>query len=329
MTETADPRIALMQKWSQENPALMAQAGLATLATGAGESTDPHFIAGGVNPKRLDLLRFAGVDPNGHAHPNTGHPIREPKKGKSHKKKGKGSAHGGAHITVNGVHLVVGGHENVHQQPQKHKKKNPFMGADHSKLLLVYDQAKSHHIDIVNAAMSSVEMIHTKLPPKVRQIFLAAFQSIKRMKGSSSQTYEASYEKISEALSSYKQMDANLKYTLHMPHVIPSESVSGTASLLSKLINATNAFLRTHTKSIEERKTFGMYEFRTQLYSMANAKENCNEIKQALDHQKETFLKNTTHTHIARPSTNGGAVVRESAEHAFDNTFSMAHPYTP
>lgn len=30
MTDTADPRIALMQKWSQENPELLAQAGLAS-----------------------------------------------------------------------------------------------------------------------------------------------------------------------------------------------------------------------------------------------------------------------------------------------------------
>lgn len=30
MTETADPRIALLQKWSQENPELLAQAGLAS-----------------------------------------------------------------------------------------------------------------------------------------------------------------------------------------------------------------------------------------------------------------------------------------------------------
>jgi hypothetical protein len=33
MADTADPRIALMQKWSQENPELLAQAGLASQAS--------------------------------------------------------------------------------------------------------------------------------------------------------------------------------------------------------------------------------------------------------------------------------------------------------
>jgi hypothetical protein len=122
-----------------------------------------------------------------------------------------------------------------------------------------------------------------------------------------------------------------------MPIVIPSETVQGIASLLSKLINATNAFLRSHTKNIEERKKMGMYEFRAQLYSMANAKTNCVEIHTALIHEQNKILmknpSNTTalhHVHDpANPRKYYPSAVRESAEHAFDNTFSMAHPYTP
>lgn len=323
-----------MQKWSQENPELLAQAGLAVSAVDAFGGANDHFIAGGINEQRLELLKAAGVDPTKHAHPQSGHPHREPK-AKKGKGKGKKNTTPNVHLTVGGVPITIGGHgQQDGDQHTKHKKKNPYMNVDHERLKVVYSQAQKNLVDAVNTAMSSVEAIHTKLPSLARPVFVTAFQSIKvfRMKGASSSTYETSFEKISEALTAYKSLTTNLKYTLRKPHIIPSESIPGTASLLSKLINVTIAFLRTHNKSTDERKNYGMYDLRAQIYNMANAKANYIEINQALTHQKqkhEEFLKNTTRIPLNRSSTNGGAVVRESAEHAFEThgTFSMSNPY--
>ena len=336
MTE-ADPRIALMQKWSQENPALMAQAGLSTLASTA---EDAHFLAGGPNQERLKLLKLAGVDTTAHGHPQSGHPIQGPKKGKSHKKKGGGSAHGsGAHVTVNGVHLIVGGHESVHQQPTKHKKKNPFMGVEVQKLRETYSHAQTQYVKAVNDTITAIDSTMTKTPHTVSQAFMIAFTPLKQYKkGLTSHTYETTYAKIEATLAAYKAIKPDLKYTLHLPHTIPTDTTAGTASLLSKLINATIALLRVYTQVPAERTAFGMYEFRAELYKMANAKANCMEINAALIHEHNKLLmrhpSSTTplhHTHDPRnpqkyyPSTG----IRESAEHAFDNTFSMAQPFVP
>ncbi len=317
MTEP-DPRIALMQKWSQENPALMAQAGLATLATDASEGAGPHFIAGGMNPKRTELLHSAGVDPKAHSHHQSGHPLK-----KSKGKKGKGNKNNSdVKITVSGVPITIG-HGHVQQQ-QSHKKKNPFFGVNLEKLAVVYSQSQIHYTEAVNASVSSVDTIMTKLPFAVGQAFLTAFSQLKLYKrGASAHTYETVYGKIAAVLTAYQAIHKDLKYTLHMPHTIPTGPTAGTASLLSKLINATIALLRIHTKIAEERTKFGMYEFRAQLYNMANAKGNCVEIHAALIHEQ-----NKAAARVGLPVDHTGRMHRAESEFGTDHgAFSMAQPF--
>ena len=74
---------------------------------------------------------------------------------------------------------------------------------------------------------------------------------------------------------------------------VPSKTMAGTASLLSKLINATIAFLRIHNTNLEHRKAYGFYELRPELYKMANTESNCIEIHAAMIHeQNKIFMKN-------------------------------------
>ena len=294
-----------------------------------------------MNQKRLELLRSAGVDPKGHAHVQSGHPTHE-HKAKKGKGKGKKKHASGAHLPVAGVDFVFGGKGTAHDHQTKHKKRNPFMGVDHEKLKAVYSQAQEHYADAVNSAVSSVDTILPKLPQTIRQTFLTAFQGLKSYKkGLTSHSYESTYQKVSDGLVSYKIVKPELKYTLRMPHVVPSETIAGTASLLSKLINATIAFLRIYTTNLEHRKAYGFYEFRAELYKMANAKSNCIEIHAAMIHEQNKILmknpSNTTQLHRVHDSRNKSGpsyypstITRESAEHGFDtNGFSMAHPFTP
>ena len=340
MTDSADPRIALMQKWSAENPELLAQAGLSASAVDALSGGNDHFVAMGLNPKRIEFLKLAGLDPAKHAHPHSGNPHT------GHtEKKGKGKKNQAAatytQAELNGVVKAVKSGaittHNANNTKTKPKHHNPYNDVDHEKLKSVFSQAWRSYQDSVKENIDEFHKLISKAPIQIKSYMSSAFDKIKEyqtgMRGSPN--YDTVLSKLKETLSQYKAKNSNginLKHEIKQPHSTPDNTADGVTSLLSKLINMTMAFIKTHYKEQKERETYGYYELRQESYKLGNSKKNCIEIKQALAHQKEkheAFLKNTTRTGIIRPGSNGGAVVRESAEHAFEKhgTFSMGSPY--
>lgn len=330
-----------MQKWSAENPELLAHAGLSAAygADGVGDASS-HFIAGGMNVDKIGLLKLAGVDPTKHVHPQSGHPLKENGGHKKKKgKKGKGNK-GNNHLTftVGNNPPITVSTGNTNNSKHSHKKKNPFIGADLAKLKAVYARALSNYYNVVTTEITTVRQISSKFPDIIKRDFASALEAAKTFynsaktdsHASNTQLYETAFEILSSTLTNYKGKDTaqyKLKYDIRKPHKIPDQRINGSVSLLSKLINITIAFIRTHMKDEESRKGVGMYELRQELFKMANAKENCIEIKQAIDSAE--FKQNTNQSGASVRPFGSTHIVRESAEHAFDHhdAFSMGQPY--
>jgi hypothetical protein len=206
MTETADPRIALMQKWSQENPALMAQAGLASSAGTL--SAEPHFIDTTPAEQRSSLIQLAGKNPAHHSssskagHPASGHT------GKKNKGKGKKNHMPDLEKTVTAITKGVmqsmqhaGTH---HANTSTHNKDKPFFGVSSAKLQQVYEASQNFHTKAVSDALVAINTAMAELPGPIRSPFNAAFTALKQYRASNpSQTYDTVYDKFSEAHAAY------------------------------------------------------------------------------------------------------------------------------
>lgn len=360
MTDSADPRIALMQKWHSENPELLSQAGLGSSAAFGHGNSDCNFIDAHNNVKKTQLLNVAGIDAN----------AKQPTKDAAHthdgsakskrKRKGKGKKNHSNHeesvlekavggIVKGLIHGLAGGQQQqIHAKTKDHRDshKNPFVGVHQDKLKTTYVLASHHYHEAVDEAISQINTTLTKFPANVREPFLTVFNALKQYKRvggtvkESPHTYQATLDKLGLALSAFKAIAPGLSYNLRTPKKIPEDSLVGTASLLSKLINETISTLRIVFKSPEDRTKHGYYELKAQLYKISNSRENFNQVYNALlrsgmpSEDIKQLTSGLPHA-VVRPmgasevAHRAGAGLRDSAEHAFEphSTISMSNPY--
>jgi hypothetical protein len=351
MTDTADPRIALMQKWNAENPELLAQAGLSASAGSALGGANDHFIAefSGRNQHRSELLKIAGVDTAKHPQSGQPHTTHKAKKGKSKKGKGKNASATYSPAEINGllkaqkagiVTTTHHAHNERHNENKKQKHHNPYNDVDHEKLKIVLSHAMAKYEMTVKASFITLATLIQKTPNSIAPLLTPVLRSIQAYyNGQSGFDYDTVIAKLKEALTGLKTHNDEhskkvIKFEIRHPPTNPDNKIDGAKSLLLKLINITTIYIRTHIKEKAARELHGFYELNQETNKLNDAKKNCVEIKQALAHQiakHQEFMKNTIHTPMNRPGTNGGAVVRmhENAEHAFEphGTFSMSSPY--
>lgn len=326
MTETADPRIALMQKWSQENPALMAQAGLASSAEtlNAGHS----FIDATPAEQRAALLKFAGVNPSHHSphvHPHAEH---SGKKGKG--KKGKGDL---SNVPELVAAITKGVMESMKHgtaaHSKTHNKNKPFIGVPSMKLKTVYASSQGYYDKAVSDALTATDIISTKFPEIIRTPFFRAFQDLKQYRDSRQSTYDTVWEKILAAHTAYTQSIHSLKYVMHPPNKVPVERSDGVKSLLSKLMGLTIEALKAFTGDTGMRTKHGYYELKTQRRNITEAKKNNEEVHQAWVHmaaKEKKAMEKMTGAHNIPGHPAPPALSEFGADHG---SFSMAHPYTP
>lgn len=326
-----------MQKWSQENPALMAQAGLASSAGTL--SAEPHFIDASAADQKVRLMNIAGVDPSRHSphvHPHAGH---SGKKGKG--KKGKGNMN---HIPEIVAAITKGVMETMQHgtavHTSTHNKNKPYSDASSNKLAQAYTASQGFYNVAVNEAIAFIDVNMAKFPPPVRTPFYAAFVDLKQYRlTSKSVTYDHVYEKISGAHTAYAVLVPGLKYAIHPPKTTPSERADGVKSLLSKLMSLTIETLKALASDTETRTKNGYYDLKTQRRIIAATKKNSNEVHQALVRalamekkaaDKKLGVNGHTMAHPSHQSHMPGYAAGTASEFGADHgSFSMAHPYTP
>ena len=330
MTETADPRIALMQKWSQENPALMAQAGLASSADVPGQH---HMLDENAHDQRAALIQLAGVT----AHSARGsigvHNAHNTSNHTGHQHTGKHSkGKANTYLPTAGVDFVFSSHGNVHNQTKHHKEK-PFIGVSSEKLAVVYKAAVEYHTKEVISVYNSMDLIASKLPPIIRQQFNSVAIPLKQYRvGNQNPAY--SYDKVFQSieaahaalLASYPKM----KYTVHKPKNEPGSRQDVVTALLSRLISLTIEAIKVCAPTREERTQFGLYDITAQRRQISGSRKNEEEVHNAWARAKINEEKKSTiphaQPHVPPRLPRHKGVFSEFTE---DKSFSMAHPYTP